>query len=58
MYYSVLRNALKAIVNAERSGKRQVLIRPVSKVVIKFLLVMQKHGMMIISFIFRFYSFA
>ena len=44
MYYSVLRNALKAIVNAERAGKRQVLIRPVSKVVIKFLLVMQKHG--------------
>ena len=44
VYYSVLRNALKAMVNAERSGKRQVLIRPVSKVVIKFLLVMQKHG--------------
>eukprot|EP00483_Globobulimina_turgida_P000754 UN00754 len=44
MYYSVLRNALKAIVNAERAGKRQVLLRPVSKVVIKFLLVMQKHG--------------
>eukprot|EP01083_Nonionella_stella_P004188 12052_1 len=44
MYYSVLRNALKSIVNAERAGKRQVLIRPVSKVVIKFLLVMQKHG--------------
>mmetsp|Transcript_58782 Transcript_58782/g.93452 ORF Transcript_58782/g.93452 Transcript_58782/m.93452 type:complete len:131 (+) Transcript_58782:146-538(+) len=43
-YYSVLRNSLKAIVNAERAGKRQVLLRPVSKVVIKFLLVMQKHG--------------
>ena len=44
-YYSVLRNALNAIVNAERSGKRQVLLRPVSKVVVKFLMVMQKHGM-------------
>eukprot|EP01084_Bolivina_argentea_P039468 72935_1 len=44
MYYSVLRNALRSIVNAERAGKRQVLLRPVSKVVIKFLLVMQKHG--------------
>eukprot|EP00483_Globobulimina_turgida_P002229 UN02231 len=43
-YYSVLRNALKGIVNAGRSGKRQVLVRPVSKVVIQFLLVMQKHG--------------
>mmetsp|Transcript_7300 Transcript_7300/g.9076 ORF Transcript_7300/g.9076 Transcript_7300/m.9076 type:complete len:131 (-) Transcript_7300:130-522(-) len=43
-FYSVLRNALKCIVNAERNGRRQVLIRPVSKVVIKFLLVMQKHG--------------
>mmetsp|Transcript_33786 Transcript_33786/g.54064 ORF Transcript_33786/g.54064 Transcript_33786/m.54064 type:complete len:130 (-) Transcript_33786:87-476(-) len=44
MYYSVLRNALNSIVNAERAGKRQVLLRPVSKVVVKFLLVMQKHG--------------
>lgn len=41
---SVLNNCLKTITNAERRGKRQVLIRPVSKVVIKFLQVMMKHG--------------
>ena len=41
---SVLSDALKAIVNAERRGKRQVLIRPCSKVLIKFLTVMQKYG--------------
>jgi hypothetical protein len=32
------------IVNAERRGKRQVLIRPSSKVIVKFLSVMQRHG--------------
>lgn len=42
---SVLADALNAINNAEKTGKRQVLIRPSSKVIIKFLTVMQKHGM-------------
>lgn len=44
MKANILADALKRIVNAERKGKRQVMIRPNSKVLVKFLKLMQKKG--------------
>jgi len=41
---SVMNDALKNICNAEKVGKRQVILRPTSKVLVKFLKVMQRHG--------------
>merc|ERR1712242_65438 len=41
---SVMNDALKNICNAEKAGKRQVVLRPISKTLVKFLKVMQAHG--------------
>lgn len=48
---SVLNDALNAMNNAEKMGRRQVMIRPSSKVIIKFLHVMQKHGTFLLLFL-------
>jgi small subunit ribosomal protein S15Ae len=41
---NILADALKTISNAERRGKFQILVRPSSKILIKFLKIMQNHG--------------
>ena len=41
---STLADALKTMANASRKGKRQVVLHPSSKVLVKFLTCMQKHG--------------
>ncbi|XP_030385929.1 40S ribosomal protein S15Ab-like [Scaptodrosophila lebanonensis] len=46
---NVLASALQCIKNAEKRAKRQVLFRPCSKVIIKFLTLMKKHGYIVES---------
>lgn len=41
---NILADGLKTISNAERSGKREVIIRPSSRIIIKFLKIMQENG--------------
>ena len=41
---NIVADALRSIVNAERMGKKQVMLTTSSKTLIRFLRVMQKHG--------------
>ena len=41
---NVLADALRTLVNAERKGQKQVIIRPSSKIIVRFLRLMQTHG--------------
>ena len=41
---NVLSDALNTLNNAEKKGYRQCIIRPCSKVIVRFLTVMMKHG--------------